>query len=355
MPGRTLSQRRGTRGTQQMGGFFTSGVRRIGMKKERAEAFNMESIDKRMIELKLKKGDMTEKYLAKHLSTLPDLASQAEEIPADLDRKRPAKELGRMDRIIDSHAHLEMSAFDRDRDQVIGEGEGGRRGDHRHGGDYRGGLPEGPRDHPPLPRRLCRHRHTPPRGEGHRRRHLRLAQGDGEARESGRLRRDRPRFLPEPLAPGTQILRFGEQLELASELNLPVVIHDRDAHRETMDLLKGWKGAGGASSTASPATTRWRSNASSMGFYISIPGTVTFEKSEKLRSIVRELPLETLLVETDCPYLTPNPFRGKRNEPAHVVHTARKIAEIEGKPFSGRCDDGRNAKRIFNITHERSV
>ena len=61
------------------------------MKKERAEAFNMESIDKRMIDLKLKKGDMTEKYLAKYLSTLPDLASQADEIPADLDRKRPAK------------------------------------------------------------------------------------------------------------------------------------------------------------------------------------------------------------------------------------------------------------------------
>jgi len=61
------------------------------MKKERAEAFNMDSIDKRMIDLKLKKGDMTEKYLAKYLSTLPDLANQAEEIPADLDRKRPAK------------------------------------------------------------------------------------------------------------------------------------------------------------------------------------------------------------------------------------------------------------------------
>jgi hypothetical protein len=61
------------------------------MKKERAEAFNMDSIDKRMIDLRLKKGDMTEKYLAKYLSTLPDLAGQAEEIPADLDRKRPAK------------------------------------------------------------------------------------------------------------------------------------------------------------------------------------------------------------------------------------------------------------------------
>jgi len=61
------------------------------MKKERVEAFNMESIDKRMIDLKLKKGDMTEKFLAKYLSALPDLANQAEEVPADLNRKRPAK------------------------------------------------------------------------------------------------------------------------------------------------------------------------------------------------------------------------------------------------------------------------
>jgi TatD DNase family protein len=87
-----------------------------------------------------------------------------------------------------------------------------------------------------------------------------------------------------------------------------------------------------------------------LGFYISIPGTVTFEKNEKLRSIVRELPLESLLVETDCPYLTPNPYRGKRNEPAYVVHTAKKIAEIKGKPFEEvAAVTTANAKTVFNI------
>ena len=87
-----------------------------------------------------------------------------------------------------------------------------------------------------------------------------------------------------------------------------------------------------------------------MGFYISIPGTVTFEKNDKLRSIVRDLPLESLLVETDCPYLTPNPFRGKRNEPAYVVHTARKIAEIKGKTFEEvAAVTTANAKAIFGI------
>ena len=83
---------------------------------------------------------------------------------------------------------------------------------------------------------------------------------------------------------------------------------------------------------------------------ISIPGTVTFEKNETLRSIVKNLPLETLLVETDCPYLTPNPFRGKRNEPAYVVHTARKIAEIKGKPFEEvAAVTTANAKALFGI------
>ena len=88
-------------------------------KTERMEAFNMDSVDKRMIELKLKKGEMTDKLVAKYLATLPDLAGQAEEVPADLGRKKTTK-ARRMDMVIDSHAHLEMSPFDRDRDQVVG-------------------------------------------------------------------------------------------------------------------------------------------------------------------------------------------------------------------------------------------
>jgi len=76
-----------------------------------------------------------------------------------------------------------------------------------------------------------------------------------------------------------------------------------------------------------------------MGFYISIPGTITYEKNERLRSIVRNLPLRSLLVETDCPYLTPVPKRGKRNEPAYVLYTARRgqgdLRRREG-PFRDR-------------------
>jgi len=149
---------------------------------------------------------------------------------------------------------------------------------------------------------------------------------------------------------GIQIQRFREQLELAGELNLPVVIHDRDAHRETMNLLKDWKGSRRGIIHCFSGDYPMARQCVDLGFYISIPGTVTFEKNEKLHSIVRDLPLESLLVETDCPYLTPNPYRGKRNEPAYVVHTARKIAEIKGKPFEEvAAATTANARRVFNI------
>ncbi len=148
----------------------------------------------------------------------------------------------------------------------------------------------------------------------------------------------------------TQIRRFGEQLELASELDLPIVIHDREAHRETVDLLKGWKGSRRGIIHCFSGDYAMAKQCIGLGFYISIPGTVTFEKNEKLRSIVRDLPLESLLVETDCPYLTPNPFRGKRNEPAYVVHTAAKVAEIKGMRFEDvAAVTTANAKRIFDI------
>jgi TatD DNase family protein len=149
---------------------------------------------------------------------------------------------------------------------------------------------------------------------------------------------------------GVQIHRFREQLDLAGDLGLPVVIHDRDAHRETMNLLKNWKGSRRGVIHCFSGDYLMAKQCIDLGFCISIPGTVTFEKNEKLRSIVRDLPLESLLVETDCPYLTPNPFRGKRNEPAYVVHTARKIAEIKGKDFDEvAAVTTANAKAVFGI------
>ena len=320
------------------------------MKKNRAEAFNMDSIDKRMIDLKLKKGDMTEKFLAKYLSTLPDLASQAEEVPADLRQEAAGKRLGRMDRVIDSHAHLEMSPFDRDRDQVIGRAKAAGVEIIVTVGttveDCRKAL-EITRRYPGVYAVIGIHPHEVKDIDGGTYASLKEMAKHEKVVAYGEIGLDFFRNLS-PRA--TQILRFGEQLELASELNLPVVIHDRDAHRETVDLLKSWKGGRRGIIHCFSGDYPMAKQCIAMGFYISIPGTVTFEKNDKLRSIVRDLPLESLLVETDCPYLTPNPFRGKRNEPAYVVHTARKIAEIKGKPFEEvAAVTTANAKAIFGI------
>ncbi|MDX6305708.1 MAG: TatD DNase family protein [Blastocatellia bacterium] len=131
----------------------------------------------------------------------------------------------------------------------------------------------------------------------------------------------------------TQREVFQRQLRIAREQSLPVVIHSREADDDTIAILteelSGYERAGvlhcfGGSLAMAQA-------AIGLGFFISFAGNLTFKKAEDLRDIARELPLERLLIETDCPYLTPVPFRGKRNEPARVVETARCLAEIHGK------------------------
>ncbi|MDO9515512.1 MAG: TatD family hydrolase [Syntrophales bacterium] len=150
-----------------------------------------------------------------------------------------------------------------------------------------------------------------------------------------------------------QIRRFGEQLELAAELGLPVIIHDRDAHRETVEMLKGrGEGLGGVIHCFS-GDYDMAARCLDMGFYISIPGTITYKKSEALRDIVRKLPIDRLLVETDCPFLSPEPKRGKRNEPAYVVYTARRIAQIMGLPFEEvERITSQNARDVFGMKAE---
>lgn len=150
-----------------------------------------------------------------------------------------------------------------------------------------------------------------------------------------------------------QIRRFGEQLDLAEELDLPVVIHDREAHTETLNILKRWKGKKRGVIHCFSGDRAMARACLDMGFYISIPGPVTFPKSTRLREIVKDIPLERLLLETDCPYLTPEPHRGKRNEPAYVVHTARKIAEVKGISLDELANaTSLNAKELFRLPIE---
>jgi len=147
-----------------------------------------------------------------------------------------------------------------------------------------------------------------------------------------------------------QIRRFGEQLELAEDLNLPVIIHDREAHRETMSMLSAWKGARRGIIHCFSGDYAMAAKCLDMGFYISIPGTVTFPKADTLRDVVRRVPVESLLVETDAPFLTPEPHRGKRNESAYVKYTAMRVAELKDMPFEEIAGiTARNACEIFQI------
>jgi TatD DNase family protein len=147
-----------------------------------------------------------------------------------------------------------------------------------------------------------------------------------------------------------QIRCFGEQLELADEFDLPVIIHDRDAHAETLKMIGAWKGKKRGVVHCFSGDAAMAKKCLDMGFYISIPGPATYPKAEKILDVVRQVPLGRLLVETDAPYLTPQPHRGKRNEPAFVVHTARKIAEVKAVPFAEvAAATSQNARDLFDI------
>jgi TatD DNase family protein len=129
-----------------------------------------------------------------------------------------------------------------------------------------------------------------------------------------------------------QATSFRTHIAAARETGLPLIVHTRDADAETGDILEQAYAAGPFTGllhcfSSGPEIAR---RALDLGLYISISGIVTFKAAEELRSIVRTVPLERLLIETDAPYLAPVPKRGKTNEPAFVAHTAAKVAELKG-------------------------
>ena len=149
-----------------------------------------------------------------------------------------------------------------------------------------------------------------------------------------------------------QIQHFREQLRLAREVSLPVIIHDREAHQEVLNILREEKAetVGGVIHCFSGDWTMAKA-CLDMDFYISIPGTVTFKTSGAYQELVRNLPLHRLLLETDSPFLTPHPFRGKRNEPAYVCYVAEAVARIKGMDLAELTDiTSRNTQELFNLS-----
>lgn len=143
---------------------------------------------------------------------------------------------------------------------------------------------------------------------------------------------------------------FIRQLDVARQCNKPFIIHDRDAHGDLLTILKKEaKGLKGVLHCYS-GSLEMAKEVLKMGFYISFAGPITFAKDGKLKEVAANVPLERLLVETDCPYLTPKPYRGRRNEPAYVRFTAEEVAAVRGLEFAALAEAATtNTKHLFGI------
>ena len=119
---------------------------------------------------------------------------------------------------------------------------------------------------------------------------------------------------------------FIEQIHMANELNKPIIVHTRDACQDTVEILKNHRCKGVIHCFSESAETA--KVLSDLGYYISLSGTITFMKEEKAKSIIKSIPMDKLLIETDSPYLSPVPKRGQRNEPSNVIYVARFISEV---------------------------
>jgi len=183
--------------------------------------------------------------------------------------------------------------------------------------------------------------------------------------------------------PQVQRQVFIAQLELAGRLGRPVIVHDREAHEDTLAILRDWVGGHGrdlaappdsgslsdlpTSSHSGPAVrcgheglrgvlhcfsgdAPMAEEVMALGFCLSFGGPVTFQNARRLQGLVRQLPLERILLETDCPYLAPHPHRGKRNEPAYVGLVAASIAELKGIAIEEvAATTTSNAARLFGL------
>ena len=150
------------------------------------------------------------------------------------------------------------------------------------------------------------------------------------------------------------------QLDLARELSLPVVIHSRDADEDCFAVLAEWSRKSGRYLGAEREIGMMHCYAGDaelaqryqdIGFLISVPGTVTYANNQRGREVARSIPLGAMLVETDCPYLTPQPHRGSRNEPSYVLRTAQEVADLRGCSLDEVATaTANNAARLFGFT-----
>lgn len=143
---------------------------------------------------------------------------------------------------------------------------------------------------------------------------------------------------------------FKKQIKLANELNLPIVVHDRDAHKDVFDILKSTNKNSEVLFHCFSGSVEFMQECVKQGWYIAIGGVVTFKNAVKMKEVASAVPLTKLVLETDSPYLTPVPFRGKPNKPAYVRYVAEEVAKIREMPLEELISvTSENAERFFKI------
>ena len=241
--------------------------------------------------------------------------------------------------LIDSHCHIDGDAFDEDRDEVvqrardagvvammtIGTGD-------PHSNDFRRAV-DVAEQYDSVYASVGVHPHDAKLYDDAAESHLiELVKSSNKVIAWGEIGLD---FYYDHSPRDVQREVFRRQIRTARELRLPIVVHSRDADDETVEIIKDECSNGdfdGGIMHCFGGTPAMAEELMSVGFLISFAGNVTFKKAENLREAARVVPIEKMLVETDCPFLTPEPNRGKRNEPAFVAETARFLAELKGVP-----------------------
>ena len=253
--------------------------------------------------------------------------------------------------LIDTHAHLDMKDFDKDRQETL---ERALKGGITHiitiGTDLSSSLKalELANRHDFLYSSVGYHPHNAKNMDPQVIRELEGLVSETKVVAWGEIGLD---FYRGYSPPDAQRDAFKQQLEMAMDLDLPVIIHDREAHAELLNTLKQvGKGVHKGVIHCYSGDYDMATALIEMGYFISIPGTVTYKKAIQVQEVAARIPLDRLLVETDAPFLAPVPYRGKRNEPLFVTYTAQKIAELRDMDFQELAlQTSENAKRIFDL------
>jgi len=261
--------------------------------------------------------------------------------------------------LIDTHAHLDFEQFDADRAAVLERARaagvaamvnvGADLASSRRAVTLAG-------QHLPVYASVGVHPHEAKMLDGAALAELRVLAGRPKVVAVGEIGLDFYRDLsPRDL----QRRAFQAQLAWAAQLGKPVIVHDRDAHDEVLQILTDWAGTAAGSPLAGrlgvlhsfSGDLAMAERAIELGFYIAVSGPVTYHNARRLPEVVRAVSLDRLLVETDCPYLPPHPHRGQRNEPAHVRLVAEQIAAIRGVTFDQVAQaTTANACRLFDLS-----